>query len=233
MTDEVLVYTGLEIFIRGPTAEVINQWRRRYDLTYPELEPHISLAYPPFVPLEQWELVKPVVMACLAGFEPFSVTLKEPGVFPSDSSQEPNVLWLKPEDGGVLDRIRRALEKQLPIYVPPMPTPYIPHVSIGFIQGSVALEEAFAQVQAELQPLEFTVTEVVYEVDDKGNGQRFIDAIPLLGASQVPGTTMPVGSRPRRRLRSNGKAASPGKNVLPGMAIPREPARERDSHAVR
>jgi len=233
MTDDVLVYTGLEISIRGPAAEVINQWRRRYDPAYLELEPHISLAYPPFVPLEQWELVKPVVMACLAGFEPFRVTLKEVGVFPGDSSQEPNVLWLKPEDGGVLDRIRQALEKQLPIYVPPMPTPYIPHVTIGFIQGSEALEQAFAQVQAELQPLEFTVTEVVYEVDDKGSGQKFIDVIPLLGASPVLGTSPLVGSRARRRPRSDGKVASRSKNLLARITIPREPSRETGSHAGR
>ena len=184
MTDKVLVYTGLEIFIRGPAAEMINGWRRRYDPAYPELEPHISLAYTPFVPLEQWPQVKPLVAACLAGFAPFRVILKEPGIFPGDSPLEPNVLWLKPEAGGVLYHMRQALEKQLPAYVPPMATPYIPHVSIGFIQGGEALEQALALVRAELQPLEFSVTEVVYEVDDKGCGTMFMDHLPLPGGVQ-------------------------------------------------
>ena len=182
MTNELLVYTGLEIFIHGLAAETINQWRRRYDPAFPELEPHISLAYPPFVPLEEWAQVKPAVMACLAGFEPFHVTLKEAGMFPGNSPQEPAVLWLKPEAGGVLYRMRQALERQLPIYVPPMPTAYIPHLSIGFIQGSEALEQALAQVRVELQPIEISINEVVYEVDDKLSGQKYLDILPLNGA---------------------------------------------------
>jgi len=179
MTDDAQVYTGLEIFIHGPAAELINQWRRLYDRTYPELEPHISLAYPPFVPLEQWEKVKPRVMSCLASFGPFHVSPKGLWIFPGTSPQEPSVLWLKPEPDGVLYSIRQALEGQLSDYVPPMPIPYVPHVSIGFIEGVDALEQAYAKVQAELHPVEFTVTEVAYEVDNKENGQRFIDTIPL------------------------------------------------------
>ena len=40
------------------------------------------------------------------------------------------------------------------------------------------------QVRAELQPLEFIVSEVVYEVDDKENGLMFMDSLTLSGAVQ-------------------------------------------------
>jgi len=178
MASNSTAYTGLEIFILGPAAKAINTWRLEYDPAYPELEPHITLAYPPFVPLDQWVGVKPAVAACLARFEPFRVVLKQPGVFRSDSSGEPHVLWLKPEDGGHLKRMRRSLERQFPRYVPPMPARYIPHVSIGFFDQTTILEQALARVKAELKPQEFTIHEVVYEVQDE-RGQQYFDRLPL------------------------------------------------------
>ena len=185
MTDEGTVYTGLEILIQGPAGEAIDAWRSRYDQTYPELEPHISLAYPPFVPFEQWKQVKPALVACLEAFEQFPILFNTPGFFQANSPIEPHVLWLKPEDGGMLERIRRTLEKEFPNFVPPMPRSYIPHVSIGFIQGDEALQEALARVRAEMKPFEFEVTEVVYEVDDKAHHHKFLDVMPLCVPSSL------------------------------------------------
>ena len=199
MTDDLLVYTGLEIFIHGPAAEAINHWRQHYDPAFASLEPHITLAYPPFVPLEQWPLVKPAVLACLAGIEPFRVTLRGLGKFPSNTPDGPTVLWLKPEAGGRLARIRQALEKQLPAYVPPRPIPYEAHVTIGFIQGDDFLRQAYAWVQAELHPIEFTVSEITYEVDNKESGLKFMEAIPLTGASPVEGSSIFSRSRSHRK----------------------------------
>ena len=217
MTDDLLVYTGLEIFIHGPAAEAINHWRQHYDPAFASLEPHITLAYPPFVPLEQWPQVKPAVIACLAGIEPFRITLRGLG-FPASTPGTPNVLWLKPEDGGRLARIRRRLETQLPGYVPPMATPYVAHVTIGFIQGDDFLRQAYAWVQAELHPIEFTVSEIVYENDNKETGVKFMDAIPLSGASPVERSSIFSRSRLRRKSQFANDAAAPSKHAHPAQA---------------
>ena len=218
MTEEVLVYTGLEIFIHGLAAEAINHWRQHYDPAFAELAPHITLAYPPFVPLAQWPQVRPAVIACLAGIAPFQVTLRGLGMFPPVAPAEPNVLWLKPEDGGRLAHIRQVLEKQLPEYVPPRPIPYVPHVTIGFIQGDDFLRQAYAWVQAELHPIEFMVNEIIYEVADKQSGLKVMDAIPLTGASPVEGSSL--FGRPRSRRKAQLKnEASRAKNAWTAQPV--------------
>jgi 2'-5' RNA ligase len=173
-------YNGLEILIFGPAAEEINVWRKRYDPTCLEVAPHITLAYPPFVPFDQWEIAKPALVACLAEIKPFRIWIKEASFFRKDSPETTNVLWLKPEDNGIIKQIRLILEGQLPLYVPPMSVEYIPHLSIGFIEGEVALQQALAEVNAEIKPFDFQVTEVVYEAQDKARGIQFFDRL-LLG----------------------------------------------------
>jgi 2'-5' RNA ligase len=181
MTESGEVYNGLEICVPTSVDERINNWRKRFDPTYQDIEPHISLAYPPFVSYGDWQDVKPAVVACLQGFKPFRILFKEVGIFLADSLTDPNVLWLKPEDEGEIEKIRKALEKKLPNYVPPMAVPYIPHLSIGFIQDPEALQTAQKKVQSELSPIEFTVNGIVYEAQDKQVRLQFFDFIPLIG----------------------------------------------------
>ena len=179
MLESSEIFNGLEIFIGGKAMDTINTWRRRYDPTVLDVQPHITLAYPPFVPFEQWEKVKPQIVSCLAGYEPFRVVFQQAGTFTGDSPIDPNVLWLKPEDGGVITRMRLDLEKKFPAFVPPMPFPYVPHLSIGFIQGNEALQRALVVVQKSLKPFEITVKEIVYEALDDQAGLHFFDHIPL------------------------------------------------------
>ena len=179
------VYNGLEILIFGPAAEEINLWRKRYDPTYLEVDPHITLAYPPFVPLEEWEKLKPDFVACLSEIKPFEIGIKEVSYFRKDSQEATYVLWLKPEDNGMIQQIRQILEGQLPLYVPKMSVDYIPHISIGFIEGEKALQQALAEVKAELKPFDFLVTEVIYEAQDKGRGIQFFDRL-ILGNDEIP-----------------------------------------------
>ncbi len=139
----------------------------------------MTLAYPPFVPLSKWKEVKPLVVTYFKQIKPFRITLKEAGTFAVVSQAEPNVLWLKPDDGGVIAQIRQALESQFPTYVPAMPGGYIPHLSIGFIQGDEALQKALHEVQENLDPIEFTVNEIVYEGLEPLGGGQFFDPISL------------------------------------------------------
>jgi 2'-5' RNA ligase len=149
---------GLGISLPGPAGDAINTWRRLYDPSYELLWPHITLAYPPFAQPHEWPLVRPRVVACLADFQPFKVMLRETGIFLGN----PNVLWLKPEDGGIIIRIRRALEEALPEYIPPLPFEYRPHMSIGFFEDLEALYQANQKVQNEIVPVSFLASHVSY-----------------------------------------------------------------------
>jgi 2'-5' RNA ligase len=92
MEPSVTRNSGLGIFLPPEASELANAWRRRYDPSFDLLAPHITLAYPPFVPPEVWLAVKPAVRSALAAFRPFQITLQSTGVFAGN----PYVLWLKP-----------------------------------------------------------------------------------------------------------------------------------------
>ncbi len=185
--------SGLGISLPEPAGTAVNLWRRLYDPNYESLWPHITLAYPPFVPPEEWPRVKPAIAACLADFQPFKVTLRETGIFLGNPN---HVLWLKPEDGGVLVRIRHALEKALPEHVPPLPFEYQPHVSLCFFQGIEALRQAQEKVQNELTPVVFQVSHVGYAFQQADDLWRTYDLIPLGGGiSQVDESTKPGWER--------------------------------------
>lgn len=177
--EPIEVFNGLAIFVDGHAARRINVWRKRFDPTYGAVDPHITLAYPPFVPLEKWEEIRPLVVSCLSDIAPFKIVFRETGTFVSKHDVEPNVLWLKPDDGGVIVRLRKILEFQFPEFVPQMEIGYIPHLSIGFIQGEGPLKRALLEVQKTLGPIEFTAREIVYEALDPVGGVQFFDPIPL------------------------------------------------------
>jgi 2'-5' RNA ligase len=105
----------------------IDRWRGRYDPNFEEVPPHITVAYPPFVPEEEWPSVQPTVAKCLEWFAPFCVKLEHLGVFWGSLSY----LWFSPEDGGSFSRIHQALAQLLPEHMPDRHHPYRPHVTVG------------------------------------------------------------------------------------------------------
>lgn len=193
--------SGMGITLPEPAGEAVNVWRRLYDPSFDMLWPHITLAYPPFVSPEVWPQVKPIIAACLEGFQPFRITLKETGIFQGDPL---HVLWLKPEDGGTLARMRRALEKALPEYVPPLPFDYQPHVSIGFFQDLRALQQAQEKVRNELAPVVFQAHMVGYAFQDPDGTMHIHDQVPIGGEifeadpGEEPGGKEDHGSHPRQ-----------------------------------
>jgi 2'-5' RNA ligase len=166
---------GLGIFLSGDVARRVNRWRKLYDPSYPELAPHVTLAYPPFVHPDEWQQVRGAVAECLAAYPPFSIRLDGVGVF----CDQPIVLWLNPNDGGVLGRIRKNLEKCFPQYVPTLPFDYQPHVSIGFFEDEAKLEAARQRVEKAWKPLEFTAQEFVYAIQAGEDKWEMVDRIPL------------------------------------------------------
>ncbi len=150
-------------------------WRRIYD---PEhwrtIPPHITLAYP-FVREEVWPALRPALVACLRDFRPFWITLAELGTFEHPQA----VLWFRPDDGGALARIQRALSEQLPAYSQNDPLAFVPHLTVGFFDSLEAMARARAAISAVWQPLRFRVTAVRYGVLETSGVWRVRDEPPL------------------------------------------------------
>jgi 2'-5' RNA ligase len=152
--------SALAIFLPQDVAQVVDTWRRRYDPHVDSIAPHITMAYPPFVPEPEWSVVRPQLAECLAGIEPIDVTLRTVGIF----AGSPSVLWLRPEDDGKLAHIHASLAECFPKYLPPSPFEYVPHVTIGFFDSSDALAQAQTVVLQELNPMRFQVREFMLGV---------------------------------------------------------------------
>jgi len=139
-------------------SATINRWRSRYDPNFRIVPPHITVAYPPFIPPEEWEEMRPVAGRCLEMFAPFRVQLEHLGVFWGS----PSHLWLAPDDGGSFARIRQALAQLLPEYMPTLPFAYVPHVTIGAFSSDCDLLAAKEAVHSAWRPRSFELTELVY-----------------------------------------------------------------------
>ena len=164
---------GLGVLVPAELSQTINRWRARYDPYLNMISPHITIAYPPFVPPSHWQIVRPAVQALLCEFHPFEIELRNTGVFLLPAC----VLWLEPLDGGILSRIHIALQNQIPDYVPEDELPFIPHVTLGFFENESSLREAQKAVETELEPMRFTVREICYSALDKWDQP---DCIPLI-----------------------------------------------------
>jgi 2'-5' RNA ligase len=131
-------------------------WRQKYDPSVELYPAHISLVYGAFVPLEVWPVVKDRLLSLLGQFSPFEIRLRETGVFEGD----PCTLWLKPEDDGQLQRLRAALEKELPEWVHPLPFPFQPHLTIGFFTHKEGLEKVQNRFRQAFSPISFEVDQL-------------------------------------------------------------------------
>jgi len=141
-------------------AQVVNRWRRVYDPYVDSIEPHITLVYPFNLTVEEWPAQRPALVDCLAGFGPFKVEITRLNCFLAPAM----VLWLQPEDGGVITAIYRQLEERFPAFIEPPRPPFsfVPHMTVGFFNSLAALEEAQQKIAAELTCLEFEAEEVVF-----------------------------------------------------------------------
>jgi 2'-5' RNA ligase len=149
---------ALVALLSQPVSAKVDRWRSRYDPNFQIVPPHITVAYPPFVPPGAWELVLPRAVRCLQRFAPFHVELEHLGVFWGS----PSYLWLAPEGGGSFARIHQALLQLLPEYMPTLPFVYRPHVTIGAFSSYDELLAAKEAIRAAWEPCHFQLTELVY-----------------------------------------------------------------------
>jgi len=172
---------ALVVLVPEPVSALIDQWRSLYDPGYAIVPPHVTVAYPPFVPQAKWPSVRPAIAQCLSEFSPFRVELTELGTFAGNSFY----LWLNPEDNGTLARIHAALAERFPEHVPQRQYDYRSHVTIGVFESEEELREAKRRIQAEWQPRDFQVEELVYMFPDSRGKWCVCSRLPLGGASYV------------------------------------------------
>jgi len=167
--------SGLGFFPPREIGLEIDRWRRIYDPHHEGIRPHITVAYPPFIPEKDWGMNRPALVELLKNFQPFSVTLRELGTF----AGSPSVLWLRPEDDGNLSRLHSALAGHLPAYILTLPVGYVPHLTLGFFESQEALAEAQKAILSEIKPLHFQADELIYMVFGDDGVWRTRDRLAL------------------------------------------------------
>lgn len=174
--------TSLYVLLPDDIDAVTSKWRRRYHPLSRAIQAHITLAFPPFVPSEQWSALRPAIEKLLKGFHSFPVVVRETGHF----SGSPHVLWLRPEDDGSLARLRDSLQKEVPEHMPELPYIFVPHITVGLLDSEEATEEAEKTIRGEMQPLRFTIDRVTYGICGPDRIWRNLDSLSLGRPQQTP-----------------------------------------------
>ena len=166
--------TGLIILPPPEIRSEVDMWRRVFKSYEGMMTPHITIVYP-FVPQKIWEESRRSVLNTLKDIHPFSIKLRELGTFIHDES----VLWMKPEDGNNLVKIRARMQQIFSTHMPASSLAYVPHLTLGFFKSVKELHKARKTVQKQLEPLDFTVNRLIYAIfmDD---GWRIHDHINLV-----------------------------------------------------
>ncbi len=183
-------YAGQGVLVIMLPEEATGQiagWRARFDPYHLTIPPHISLMYPPFVSRSEWQAERTALAQRLAGFPAFDVTLARTGAFLAPR----HVLWLQPEDGGMIRLLEASVREHFGL--PPAPPPYefTPHVTIGFFDDEAALRQAEAEVMATLAPLVFRVTETTYMFGRDDCTWQVDDLLPFDQAGPLSGEVAP------------------------------------------
>lgn len=166
---------GLVIFPPAEVSTQVEALRRAY-APHALIDPHITLAYPPFAPEDEWLLVRPAFEEALRAFASFDIFLRGLGVFVTD---EALVLWLRPDDDGTLARLHRRLNARFPDYVPAGRFAYVPHMTLALFETEAALRAVEAALAEQVTPLRFRAETVSYVVLGEDGRWHERDRLPL------------------------------------------------------
>ena len=148
-------------------------WRRVYGAYESSVTPHITICYS-FIPVEVWDAHRRAIPDSIRGIRAFEIVLRELGTFVRDES----VLWLKPDDGKNLVRIRARMQVLFSKHLSQPALAYVPHMTIGLFHTVEELFEARRSVQKQFKPLRFTVERLIFAIYEK-EGWRIHDHINL------------------------------------------------------
>ncbi|HEY3289747.1 MAG TPA: 2'-5' RNA ligase family protein [Anaerolineae bacterium] len=150
--------TALAVLLPTEIAKVVDQWRRLYDPIADAVPAHITVAYPPFMPVNRWSDLAPSIRHTLSAQASFDVCIRSTGVFEAPE----RVLWLRPEDDGQFAAMHESLAREYAEYVPHSPLAYVPHITLGFFETTQALVSARAVVDGSLTSMTFRAATLSY-----------------------------------------------------------------------
>ncbi|MBN1490483.1 MAG: 2'-5' RNA ligase family protein [Phycisphaerae bacterium] len=149
----VVVIPPLELW---PPIQAI---RRQYDRQFRRWMPHITLLYP-FRPVERFDEIAPALRDCCATIEPFEIELKTFHYF--QHHPRSLTMWLAPEPPEPVTALQAALQPCAPdcTDVTLHEGGFRPHLSVGQARSITELEKQLGPLQAEFEPIRFTVSEI-------------------------------------------------------------------------
>lgn len=165
--------TGLIILPPPEIRNEINMWRRVYQAYDSSVSPHITIIYP-FIMPDLWDAERTAITNSLSDIPCFDVKLRELGTFVRDEI----VLWLKPENGRNIMRIRRKMHGLFAKHMPYSALSYVPHLTLGFFETVEDMLRARGNVHKQMRPLQFTVDRIIFAVFEQG-GWAIYDHINL------------------------------------------------------
>ncbi|KAK5584469.1 hypothetical protein RB653_006081 [Dictyostelium firmibasis] len=163
--EEPLIKDFKSAIIISPPIELsiqIQQYRKKYDKAFVRWMPHINLIFP-FVKINDFNSVYDLLRKELSDFPAFKLVFKEVSFFQHGNNY---VVWLKPEtpeDPTIINRLQAKLESLLPGFNElsnKSPAGFQPHLTLGQFNGKKEAEQKIASIQADLQPIEFEVSEI-------------------------------------------------------------------------
>lgn len=164
--------------------EPIQAIRRVHDRHVRRWMPHITLLYP-FRPRETFDEAAAALQGATAGIEPFEVVLREVRHFRHGRGSY--TIWLAPEPADKLERLQAALQAAIPECddAARYGGGFTPHLSVGQVRGSAALEELTESLQSNWQTLRFVASRVsLLWRDDPPDDVFRVDRHVVLGRPQ-------------------------------------------------
>jgi len=177
----------LAIMLPAEATGQIGSWRARFDPYHLTIPPHVTVMYPPFVGQADWQAERTALARWLAGFPAFDVTLARTGTFLAPR----HVLWLQPDDGGMIRRFEATVREHFGLLPAPPPYEFTPHVTLGFFDDEAALRQAEAEVMAALTPIVFRVTEATYLFGKEDGTWEIGDVLSFGQAGPLSGEVTP------------------------------------------
>jgi len=173
MREPALGETGLIVLPPPEIRNEINMWRRVYNAYDSIVSPHITVVYP-FITLGLWDASRMTIINAIRDVHCFDVKLRELGTFMHNEA----VLWLKPENGRNITRIRRKVHVLFAQHRASSLLSYVPHLTIGFFETVENMLRARGNILKQMRPLQFTVDKIVYAVFEQG-GWNIHDYVKL------------------------------------------------------
>ncbi len=137
----------------------IQEVRRQHDKQFRRWMPHITLLYP-FAPKRDFGAALAELAPVGWGQGPFELTLPRFSSF--RHGRESYTVWLEPEPKAALVELQTALYRALPAFgdTRSFKGGFIPHLSVGQIEGTGRFKTLLKELSATWQPLRFSVSDV-------------------------------------------------------------------------